>query len=87
MSVPAAVPPARDLAWLPSELPSLCLKPGCPGIGLVLLARQVWFHSKCGESATGWKRLPDCSRDISFHDAKNWPQKNGNKPTLELKIS
>ena len=39
---------------------------------------------------TSWKKLttwwPDYSHDISCHNSENWPQGNGNKPTLELKI-
>ena len=42
------------------------------------------------ETPTRWKTpttwWPDCSRDISCHSLKNWPQRNGNKLTLELKI-
>ena len=29
----------------------------------------------------------DCRHDISCHNVKNWPQRNGNKSTLELKIN
>ena len=36
------------------------------------------------KSATWW---PDSSHDISCHSSENWPQRNGNKPTLELKIN
>ena len=31
--------------------------------------------------------MTDCSHDISCHNSKNWPQRNGNKSTLELKIN
>ena len=43
------------------------------------------------ETPTTWKMLtpwwPDCSHDISCHNSENWPQTNGNKLTLELKIN
>ena len=41
------------------------------------------------ETPTRWKKLttwePDCSHDISCHSSENWHQRNGDKPTLELK--
>ena len=40
---------------------------------------------------TMWKKLtawwPGCSHNISCYSSENWPQKNGNKPTLELKTN
>ena len=43
------------------------------------------------ETPTRWKKLttwwPDCSNDIDGHNSENWPQRNGNKPILELKIN
>ena len=43
------------------------------------------------ETLTRWEKLatwwPDCSHDIRYHSSKNWPQGNGNKSTLELKIN
>ena len=37
------------------------------------------------EKLTTW--WPDCVQDMSYHNSKNWPQRNGNKSTLELKIN
>ena len=43
------------------------------------------------EIPTRWKKLtpwwPDCSHDITCHNSENWPQRNGNKSTLELKTN
>ena len=43
------------------------------------------------ENPTKWEKLTiqwtDCSCDISCHSSKNWPQVNGNKPILGLKIN
>ena len=40
---------------------------------------------------TSWKKLatwwPDCRHDISFHNSKNCPQGDENKPTMEPKIN
>ena len=40
---------------------------------------------------TRWKKLsiwwPDCTQDMSCHNSQNWPQRNGNKWTLELKVN
>ena len=40
---------------------------------------------------TRWKMLttwwPGCSHDISCHNSKNWPQRNENKLTPELKVN
>ena len=33
------------------------------------------------------QQQPDCTQDMSCHNSKNWPQRNGNKRTLELKIN
>ena len=43
------------------------------------------------ETSTRWKKLitwwPGSSHDISCHNSKNWPQRNGNKPILELQVN
>ena len=37
------------------------------------------------EELTTW--WPDCTQDFSCHNSENWPQRNGNKSTPELKIA
>ena len=32
-------------------------------------------------------RRSDCSHDINCHNSEDWPQRNGNKLTLDLKIN
>ena len=43
------------------------------------------------ENPTRWKKLtiwePDCSHDINCQSSENWPQRNRNNPTLELKTN
>ena len=38
------------------------------------------------EKSTIITQWPDCSHDISCHSSENWPQANGTKPSMELKI-
>ena len=37
------------------------------------------------EKLTIW--WPDCTQDLSSHNSENWPQRNGNKHTPEMKIN
>ena len=48
------------------------------------LSYKYWNPHQVENLATWW---PDSSHDISCHSSKNWPQGNGNKLTLELKIN
>ena len=48
------------------------------------LSYRYWNPHKVEKLTTWWA---DCSHAISCHSSKNWPQRNGNKPALELKIN
>ena len=60
------------------------------------LDTTVWLNNSVSclrdtETSTRWKKLtawrPDCSHDMSCHNSEDWPQGNGSKLTVELKIN
>ena len=86
--------PALQADSLLTKLPG---KPKNTGVGSLPLPQGIFLIQELNRGLLHCRwilhqlsyqgRRLDCSHDINCHNSENWPQINGNKLTLELKIN